>query len=60
MKKKDTIELVIKKEEEYIAFLKKRLNSENYKSAVSSEEYEKDKLKLDKAKLKLKFLKEGK
>lgn len=52
--KKTNIEI----EEEYVAFLKKRLSSENFKNVVSSEEYERTKLKYDKAKLKLKFLKD--
>lgn len=42
--------------ENYIEFLKKKLNSENYKNNVSKEEYNKEKAKYDKAKLKLKFL----
>lgn len=43
--------------EDYIAFLKKRLASENYKANVSQQEYDKTKAKYDKAKLKLKFMK---
>lgn len=46
-----------KEEENYAAFLKKRLDSANYKTAVSKEEYEKTKQKYDKVKLKLKLLK---
>lgn len=42
--------------EEYIAFLQKRLNSENYKANVSQEEYDKEKAKYDKAKFRLKCL----
>lgn len=57
MKKK--IDLV-KQEEDYVAFLKKRLDSDNFKKNVSQEEYDKTKQKYDKAKLKLKFLKEDK
>lgn len=45
-------------EENYVAFLKKRLDSENFKKNVSEEEYQKTKAKYDKAKLKLKFMKE--
>jgi hypothetical protein len=45
------------REEEYVAFLKKRLESKNYKENVSKEEYEKTKEKYEKAKLKLRFLK---
>ncbi len=48
----------IESEEAYVAFLKKQLMSENYKSSVTPEEYEKQKKKYDKAKFKLKFLKE--
>ena len=49
--------LQIKHEEEYIAFLRKRLDSKNFKSNVSPEEYVKTQQKLDKAKLKLRLLK---
>ena len=49
----------IEHEENYVAFLKKKLQSENFKQNVSKEEYEKTKKKYDKAKLKLKFLKVG-
>lgn len=58
MSKKKTKQELIEQEESYVDFLKKKLNSENYKSNVSKEEYEKEKKKYDKAKLKLKFLKE--
>ena len=44
--------------EEYVAFLKKRLASENFRSNVSKDEYDKTKKKYDKAKLKLKFMKQ--
>lgn len=47
----------IKQEEDYIAFLEKRLNSVNYKNNVSSEEFEKTREKLKKAKLVLRMLK---
>lgn len=50
----------IEQEEAYVEFLKKRLNSENYKASVTPEEYQKTKAKYDKAKLKLKFLRERK
>jgi precorrin-3B methylase len=46
-------------EEKYVAFLKKRLESENFKENVSSEEFQKTKEKYDKAKFKLKMLKES-
>jgi len=58
MKKKKSKEEQIKQEEDYIVFLRKRINSLNYKATVSEEEYEEQKKKLDRAKLKLKFLKE--
>jgi len=46
----------IKQEQDYIAFLEKRLNSENYKKNVSKEEYNKTQEKLKKARLVLKIL----
>lgn len=57
MKKGKVKKSEIQQEEEYIVFLKKRLDSANYKSNVSSEEYNKTKEKYEKAKLKLRFLK---
>jgi hypothetical protein len=47
-------------EEKYVAFLKKQLESENFKTNVSPEEFQKTKGKYDKAKFKLKMLKESK
>lgn len=47
----------IKQEEEYIAFLEKRLASKNFKANVSNEEFENTAGKLKKAKLILKILK---
>lgn len=44
-------------DEDYLAFLKKRLDSKNYKASVSSQEYEETKKKYDKVKLKLRLLK---
>jgi len=44
-----------KQEEDYATFLKKRLESSNYKNSVSKEEYEKTKAKYEKVKLKLKL-----
>jgi hypothetical protein len=41
----------------YVAFLLKKLQSENFKSNVTKEEYEKTKQKYDKAKLKLTVVK---
>jgi len=52
----NTKENRIKQEEDYIAFLEKRLNSENYKKNVSGEEYTKTEQKLKKARLVLKIL----
>ena len=46
----------IQREEEYVALLKKRLASENYRNNVTKEEYEKTQLKYKKAKLKLRML----
>ena len=45
-----------KQEEDYAAFLKKKLESANYKSNVSKEEYDKTKAKYDKVKLKLRLI----
>lgn len=45
-----------KQEEDYLSFLKKRLDSANYKSNTSKEEYDKTKEKYDKVKLKLRLL----
>ncbi len=41
---------------DYIEFLEKRVNSQNFKSNVSNEEFEKTKEKLKREKLKLKLL----
>lgn len=46
----------IKQETDYIAFLEKRIKSKNFKANVSAAEFDKTKLKLDKAKLKLRLL----
>lgn len=46
-------------EENYVEFLRKRLASDNFKQNASKEEIEKTKKKYDKAKLKLKMLREG-
>lgn len=53
MSKKQKFDL--KKHQDYIAFLEKRLGSQNYKNNVSEEEYNKTKAKYDKAKLILKL-----
>lgn len=50
----------VKHEEDYVAFLRKQLDSDNYKVNSTPEEYKKTMFKYDKAKLKLKFLKETK
>ena len=47
----------IKQEEEYLEFLKKRINSENYKTNVTKDEFDKTKNKYEKAKFKLRILK---
>lgn len=47
----------IKHEEEYIAFLERRVNSANFKKNVSVEEFEKTQEKLKKARLVLRMLK---
>lgn len=57
-KQKENLKDKILHEEAYIEFLKNALKSENYKANVSKEEYEKTKKKYDKAKFKLKILKE--
>lgn len=57
MPKKVSKAVQIKREEDYVAFLKKRLESKNYKNNSTEEEYNKTKEKYEKAKLKLKFLK---
>lgn len=51
-KKNDLIQL-----EEYVIFLKKRIESKNYKANVTPEEFEKTKIKYDRAKFRLKVLK---
>jgi len=56
-KKINTLEQKILHEEEYIKFLLKKLNSENFKKNVSKEEYANEKKKYEKAKFKLRVLK---
>ena len=46
-------------EEQYVEFLRKRVQSANFKENVSKEEFDKTKRKYDKAKLKLKMMREG-
>ena len=48
--------VTLQQRQEYLLFLEKRLNSENYKQSVSAEEYEKTKAKYDKEKLLIKML----
>lgn len=43
--------------EDYLAFLKKRLESKNYKARVPAEEYEETAQKYKNAKLRFKFMK---
>ena len=57
MKKKLTIAEEIANTEQYIAFLRKRLDSKNYKANVTEEEYEQTKMKYDKAKFRLRIMK---
>jgi len=47
----------IQQEEKYVAFLKKRVESKNFKENVTKEEFDKTKLKYKKAKLKLRMMK---
>lgn len=58
--KKKSIPEQIAHEEKYVDFLRKRLDSANYKANVSAEEYGKTKEKYDKAKFRLRCLKSGK
>lgn len=57
MKKSKNKKTELEKEQDYHDFLKKRLESKNYKANVSSEEYEETKKKFDKVKLRLRLLK---
>lgn len=57
MAKKISKAVMLKHEEDYLAFLKKQLDSKNYKNNVSAVEFEKTKAKYEKCKFKLKFLK---
>jgi hypothetical protein len=60
MKKKLSYDQQVKQEEDYIAFLRKRLDSANYKANVSAEEYSTTQTKYERAKFRLKTLKMGK
>jgi hypothetical protein len=57
MSDKITKQQEIESEEKYVAFLKKRLESPNYRANVSKEEVEKTMAKYDKAKLRLRLMK---
>ena len=46
----------VEQEEQYVAFLKRRLESENFQANATSEEIELTEKKYDKAKFKLKML----
>jgi hypothetical protein len=56
-KKQPTLQERIAHEENYVAFLERRLASENYKANATAEEYAETKAKLDKARFILKTLK---
>ena len=56
MKKKLSIAEELKHEQEYVAFLKKRLESTNYKNNVSAEEFNETSEKYKKAKFRLRLL----
>lgn len=53
-----TLPELIDHEQKYVFFLRTRLDSENYKASATPEEYESTKQKYDKAKFRLKTLKE--
>lgn len=55
-KKTLTVEQKLQKEKEYVEFLKKRVHSENYRTSVSAEEFEKTKKKYDNAKFRLRMM----
>lgn len=59
MGQKPSKEKEIEMSETYLAFLRKQIDSTNYRLSVSEQEYKKTKAKYDKEKLKLKFLKES-
>jgi len=46
----------LEKHKDFVEFLRKRVQSENFKNSVTPEEYQKALQKYDKAKLKLKFM----
>jgi hypothetical protein len=53
------MKLSLEHEEKYVELLRKRIQSKNFKENVSKEEFDKTKRKYDKAKLKLKMMREG-
>ena len=57
MAKKLTKAQQIEHEEKYVEFLRVRLASENYKANVTQEEYDKTKVKYDRAKFRLRLMK---
>lgn len=56
MSSKKEVKFDADKEQQYLDFLSKRINSENYKNNVTPEEYEKTKQKYERVKLKMKLL----
>ena len=56
MPKKENKKPQIDMDKEYAIFLKKRLDSKNYKDSVSKEEYADTKKKYENVKLKIKLL----
>lgn len=58
MKKKLSKEKEIELEENYVEFLRKKLMSSNYASNATQEEYEKERTKYERAKFKLRVLKD--
>lgn len=59
MAKKMTKQEELAHEREFVAFMKKRVESKNFKANVAPEEFQKAKEKYDKAKFRLRIL-EGK
>jgi len=55
MKKKKDNKTALERHSDFIAFLEKRVQSENFKANTSKEEYDKTVAKLKKARLKLKL-----
>ena len=56
-KSKHTLLQQVVHEEEYVAFLKKRLDSEHFRASATPEEVEKTQVKYERAKFRLKTLK---